>query len=140
MRSTVLALAAVAGLSSTALAATEHYTAKLSTADEVPAKTGGGAGMVDAMLDPATHVLTFTVTYENLTGPATMAHFHGPAAPGANAGVEIPIPGSVASPIKGTATLTPELEKQLADGKLYVNVHTDANKGGEIRGQVLAAK
>ena len=140
MRSTLLALAAVAGLCSPALAATEHYTAKLSTADEVPPKATNGSGMVDATLDPATHTLTYTVTYENLTGPATMAHFHGPAAPGANAGVEIPISGSVASPIKGTATLTPELEKQLADGKLYVNVHTDANKGGEIRGQVLAAK
>jgi hypothetical protein len=40
------------------------------------------------------------------------------------------------SPIAGSATMT---DAQLADlqaGKCYVNVHTAANKGGEIRGQL----
>lgn len=139
MRATLLAMVAMAGLSSAAYAATEHYAAKI-TADEVPPKPTGGSGTVDATLDTATHILTYTVTYQGLSGPATMGHFHGPASLGTNAGVEIPYSGSLASPIKGTATLTPALEKQLADGLLYFNVHTDANKAGEIRGQVLAAK
>jgi hypothetical protein len=42
----------------------------------------------------------------------------------------------VASPIKGTATLTDAQAADLAAGKWYFNVHTEANKGGEIRGQV----
>ncbi len=140
MRAALLAMVAMAGLSSVAYAATEHYTAKMSTGQEVPPKPAGGSGTVDATLDPATHVLTYTITFQGLTGPATMAHFHGPAAAGTNSGVEIPTTGGVTSPVKGSATLTPALEKQLADGLLYVNVHTDANKAGEIRGQVLAAK
>ena len=140
MRAALLAVVAMAGLTSAAYAATEHYTAKMSTADEVPPKPTGGSGTVDATLDTATHVLTYTITYQGLSGPATMAHFHGPASLGTNAGVEIPYTGNLASPIKGTATLTPALEKQLSDGLLYVNVHTDANKSGEIRGQVMAAK
>ena len=45
--------------------------------------------------------------------------------------------GSVASPIKGEATLTDAQVTAFADGKMYFNVHTDANKGGEIRGQMM---
>jgi CHRD domain len=65
-----------------------------------------------------------------------MAHFHGPADPGKNAGIVVPVQGSVASPIKGTATLTDAQGADLMAGKLYFNVHTERNKGGEIRGQV----
>ena len=52
------------------------------------------------------------------------------------AGVAVGVQGSVASPIKGTATLTDAQAADLAAGKWYFNVHTEANKGGEIRGQV----
>ncbi|MFP3617633.1 CHRD domain-containing protein, partial [Paraburkholderia sp. SIMBA_050] len=66
-----------------------------------------GAGAVDATYDTATHLLRWTVTYENLTGPATAAHFHGPAPVGQNAGVQVPIPkDELASPIKGSKELT----------------------------------
>jgi hypothetical protein len=47
--------------------------------------------------------------------------------------------GSLASPIKGSATLTDAQIAQLEAGKWYVNIHTDANKGGEIRGQLVRA-
>src|SRR5215468_733361 len=77
--------------------------------------------------DTVTNQLTYTVTYSGLTGNATAAHFHGPADPDKTAGVIVPVQGSVASPIKGTAMLT---------GKWYFNIHTEANKPGEIRGQV----
>ena len=65
-----------------------------------------------------------------------MAHFHGPTDPGKNAPIIVPVQGSVASPIKGTATLTEPQAADLMAGKWYFNVHTEANKGGEIRGQV----
>jgi hypothetical protein len=113
-----------------------RFGATLSGAAEVPANTGTGSGSLDATLDKSTNMLRWTVTYSGLSGPATMAHFHGPAMPGANAGVALPIPNA-ASPAQGQATLT---EPQIADlmaGKWYVNVHTAANPGGEIRGQVM---
>jgi hypothetical protein len=48
--------------------------------------------------------------------------------------------GTLSSPVTGTATLTADQIKDMAAGKYYVNVHTAANKGGEIRGQVLHGK
>lgn len=97
--------------------------------------TGKGAG--EFTYDPATRTLTYNVTYEGLTGPGVAAHIHGPADPGQNAGPVVPFPNA-ASPITGTATLTEAQAAELAAGKYYVNVHTAANKGGEIRGQIVA--
>ena len=92
---------------------------------------------MEATYDTSTKQLSYTANYTGLTGNATMAHFHGPADPGKNAPVVVPVQGSVASPIKGTATLTDAQAEELLTGKLYFNVHTEANKGGEIRGQVI---
>ncbi len=63
------------------------------------------------------------------------AHIHGPADPGQNAGVTVPFKVT-ASPIKGSKVLTPAQVADLEAGKDYVNIHTAANKGGEIRGQL----
>ena len=143
MKHIVATVAATAGLLSFAALAraeTMHLQATLNAATEVPAKASGGTGKVDASLDTQTHLLTYSIDYSGLTGPATMAHFHGPAKPGANAGVAVPLSLPLDSPIKGSATLTEAQQKQLLDGLMYVNVHTAANPGGEIRGQVTAAK
>jgi hypothetical protein len=64
-----------------------------------------------------------------------MAHFHGPAAPGAN-GPPVVVVKDPTTPISGTAILTPAQEADLLAGKWYFNVHTQANPGGEIRGQL----
>jgi hypothetical protein len=92
--------------------------------------------MAKMKYDSATKKLSWTVTYKDLSGPATMSHFHGPAEAGKNAPVEVAIPVS-ASPMKGSATLTDSQAADLLAGKLYVNIHTAENKGGEIRGQVM---
>ena len=99
--------------------------------------TSMGKGAGTFTLDPATKGLTYTVTFEGLTGPATVAHIHGPAEPGANAGPVAPLAGPT-SPLTGTATLTDAQIAELNAGKYYVNIHTGANRGGEIRGQITA--
>jgi CHRD domain len=111
------------------------YKADLKASNEVPAVDSKGSGTLEATYDTATKKLTYTATYKDLTGPATAAHFHGPADAKTNAGVVVPAKDA-ASPIKGEATLTDAQAADLAAGKLYFNVHTAANKGGEIRGQV----
>ena len=111
-------------------------TSRLSGASEVPPVSGTASGTLEASLDKQTNVLSWTVTYAGLSGPATGAHFHGPAMAGDNAGVAVPLSGSLASPIKGTATLTAAQVADLKAGKWYVNLHTATNPGGEIRGQV----
>ena len=112
---------------------TPSFTATLAPGAGITS-TGKGTGTFT--YDPATHTLTYNVTYEGLSGPAAAAHIHGPADPGQNAGPVAPLAGT-ASPMKGTVTLTDAQAAELAAGKYYVNIHTAANKGGEIRGQIL---
>ena len=135
----ILIAAAIVSMPLGALARTMAFKADLTASSEVPPKDSQGTGSLTGSLDTATHVFTYHLTYSGLTGPATAAHFHGPAAVGANSGPEVPIK-SLASPIDGTATLTPAQQKDLVGGMWYVNVHTAANAGGEIRGQVVPAK
>ena len=113
------------------------YKADLNGASEVPPNDSKGAGTAVATYDTATKKLSWTVTYKDLTGPATAAHFHGPAAPGVNAGPQITLEGNLASPIKGEATLTDAQTAELAKGSWYLNVHTAAHPPGEIRGQLV---
>ena len=138
MKTTTLltALAASVVLVAPASAEMMKMTAKLDSASEVPANTSKGAGMADITYDTASKKLTWKITYADLTGPATMAHFHGPAEAGKNAPVAVPITPAT-SPSEGSATLTDAQATDLMSGKYYVNVHTEANKGGEIRGQVM---
>ncbi len=141
LRSALLAAVFAAGFITVASAATLQFHATMDGKSEVPPKETAGSGEALASLDTATKTLTYTVTFANLSGPAAAAHFHGPAKPGANAGVVVPIGGKgPTSPVHGTATLTDEQIKDLEAGMWYVNVHTAANPGGEIRGQVLPVK
>jgi hypothetical protein len=133
------ALLATGLLTGAAHAEMMKFHATLNAATEVPPKKSEGTGTLDATLDTTTKALTYTITYSGLTGPATMAHFHGPALPGANAGVVVPFK-SAASGASDTVTLTDAQIADLETGKWYTNVHTAANPSGEIRGQVTEVK
>jgi hypothetical protein len=132
---TMFATLALTTIAISAPAFADKMKATLNSASEVPANTSTGTGTADIDFDPATKKLTWKLSYSGLTGPATMAHFHGPAEPGKNAGVAVPI-APATSPSEGSVTLTDAQAADLVAGKYYVNVHTEANKGGEIRGQV----
>jgi hypothetical protein len=140
LRRALLATAFTFTLIGAASAASLHFEASLDGKSEVPATTSSGTGQLLATLDTTTKELSYTMTFQGLTGPATAAHFHGPAAAGANAGVAVAIGKDPVNPATGKATLTDAQIKDLEAGKWYVNIHTDANKGGEIRGQVMKAK
>jgi hypothetical protein len=117
-------------------ACAEKYKVTLDGKSEVPANTSAGSGTADVDYDAASKKLTWKLTYSGLSGPATAAHFHGPAEAGKNAGVAVAIPNATSSPAEGSATLTDAQAADLTAGKYYINVHTAANPGGEIRGQV----
>ena len=136
-RSTAVAaaLALLAATAGPAFADTMAFKTDLKAANEVPANDSKGTGTLNVTYDTATRMLTWTGAYAGLTGPATMAHFHGPAEPGKNAPVLVPSPAP--TPIQGSATLTEAQAADLMGGKLYFNVHTAAHPGGEIRGQVV---
>ena len=131
----ILALLAMPSIAS---AETITYKVNLKSSEEVPPNPSPATRPLwKRTYDTASKQLSYTANYSGLAGNATMAHFHGPADAGKNAPVVIPVQGSVASPIKGTATLTDAQAAELMAGKLYFNIHTEANKGGEIRGQVV---
>ena len=135
-----LVLAALAAFSvSPALAETMHFKATLTGPAETPPTDSKGTGTVDATYDDATKTLGWTINYSGLTGPAIAAHFHGPAAAGTAAPIEVPLKGSLDSPIKGSATLTDAQAKDLTSGMMYFNIHTAEHKPGEIRGQMEKA-
>lgn len=138
---TVVTASTLAFVSFAAHAATINLKADLKASAEVPAKDGTGTGTLTATLDTDTNELKYHVEFSGLTGPVVAAHFHGPAAVGTNAKPQIPIKTSpLASPIDGKATITPEQAKDLLDGKWYFNLHTSANPGGEIRGQLVKSE
>ena len=141
MKLITLSMLAAAGLlvANAAQAATEKFAATLSGDQEVPANTTTGKGKVEATLDTTTKALSYNITFSGLTGPAMAAHFHGPAAPGANAPPVVPIVHPM-SPTNGMATLTDAQIADLEAGKWYFNLHTAAHPGGEIRGQIQATK
>jgi hypothetical protein len=136
MNKTVIAALALGAVAFAAPASAEKLKATLDGKSEVPATTSSGTGTADLNYDAASKKLSWTVTYSGLSGPATAAHFHGPAEAGKNAGVAVAIPNAAASPVKGEATLTDAQAADLLGGKYYINIHTAANPGGEIRGQV----
>ena len=127
-------LAACAGPQWTQLP--ELYEAALEGAQEVPPVQTAGRGLARVEVD-AGGLLQWQVSFEALSGPVTAAHVHGPAGPGQNAAVLIPLeipPGTTSH--KGQARITPEQMTQLASGQWYVNLHTQRHPGGEIRGQL----
>jgi hypothetical protein len=130
-----IACASIIAFASPSMAATVNFKADMKAATEVPPNDSKGTGTVTATYDTASKKLSWKGSYANLSGPATAAHFHGPAEAGKNAGVAIPI-SPATSPLEGSATLTDAQAADLMAGKWYVNVHTAANKGGEIRGQL----
>ncbi len=144
-RRTALPFILAAGLAcaGAANAASLSFKVPLSGAQSVPPVETTGAGTANLTYDPATRVVSWDISYSGLSSPVTMAHFHGPAKEGKNGPVVIwlTVQGKpVASPIKGSATLTPEQAQQFNAGEWYVNVHTQSHPAGEIRGQVIPPK
>ncbi|MFK4489256.1 CHRD domain-containing protein [Bradyrhizobium sp. USDA 336] len=133
---TLALVGGVSGTSGTAGAEVVKLRAELKGSNEVPPNSSTGSGKAEASYDTETKVLTYVVTFTGLTGPAIGAHFHGPGEAGKNAGIALPFK-TAQSPIEGSATLTEAQAADLLGGKWYANIHTAANPGGELRGQMM---
>ena len=121
--------------------APKKFSAALNVGQEVgvvKSTKQGASGHFTATLNGTT--LTYTLTFRQLSGPASAAHIHGPAARKVNAGVLVPLCTPCTSPVHGTVTLTQSQISDMTAGKTYVNVHTAKNPGGEIRGQINAVR
>ncbi|MCB1872903.1 MAG: CHRD domain-containing protein [Gammaproteobacteria bacterium] len=140
------------------------YSAILSGSNEVPANASPGTGTATVAYDPIAHTLSLDVTFSGLSGNTTAAHIHCCAPPGANAAVATSLPSFLGFPAgvvsglysqvfdltlassfnaafvaaNGGTVLGAEaaLSNGLAGGNAYLNIHTTAFPGGEIRGNL----
>lgn len=119
----------------------EVFVAHLSGDQERPSPvTTLGLGLGLVILDPATSTIQVRLRFQGLGSNQTLAHIHGPAAAGANAGVlfDLGSQGSTSGFYSGQSfQLTPQQLQDLRNGLHYFNVHTQTFPGGEIRGQIL---
>lgn len=100
---------------------------------------GTGTGSATITLDDVTNLLSWNISWSGLSGTLTVAHFHGPALPSQNAGVQVDwlsISGGT-SPSIGSTTITAGQAADLLNDLWYINIHTTTFPAGEIRGQVI---
>jgi subtilisin family serine protease len=98
---------------------------------EVPPNGSTASGSAVISYDINTKLLTWNITHD--LGSPTAAHFHVGSA-GSNGGIVITL-DHTQNPMTGTATLTEEQQGWLVNSLLYINIHTAAFPGGEIRDQ-----
>lgn len=112
------------------------FVATLNGASETPANASAGTGTATLVFNDNTKIFNITVTYSGLTGPAIAGHIH-KGAVGVPGGVEFGF-NSLTSPITYTSiALDASEESDLKENLYYVNIHTAAFPGGEIRGQLI---
>ena len=120
-------------------ASAQSYMATLQGSQEVPPNTSPATGLGCFTYDAASALLSFEIAYSGLTAAEVGAHIHGPAPAGANAGVQFALPAG-ALKIGSVGPLTALQLADLNGGLYYVNIHSNAFPGGEIRGQILATQ
>ena len=113
-----------------------QFNALLDGKQEVPANATTGSGWATATVDTATNTINYYVFHEGMTGAPVNAHFHGNGNYGSGSGVKVAIPFG-ASPMTGSVNYLEADEPALFAGRWYVNLHTAANPGGELRGQFV---
>jgi hypothetical protein len=112
----------------------------LEGSQEFPVNASTATGTVIVKYNSTTNVLELTGDYQNLNATISGSHIHGPAGPGANAGVLFVLnnSGGTTGTLSGTFTLTEPQEADLLAGNMYANVHSTGTYGaGEIRAQLL---
>lgn len=130
--------------------------AQMSGAEESPGINTGAHGNATVTVDRAAGAITYEVNIYNLPTGITASHIHVGAAsttgpvilnflvPAVGQSNDFKLSGSltagdlIARPAAGINSFEDALFA-IASGNAYVNVHTQANAGGEIRGQLCPA-
>ena len=115
---------------------TMQVSGTLSGSQEVPAVTASGTGTVSGTYTPSTKELKYSITYAGLTSAPTGAHLHYGNAKHTTAAPTVPfsnLPTTTSGTFSGTVTLNAMQADSLTAGRIYANIHTTANAGGEVR-------
>lgn len=115
------------------------FSAKLTGANQVPSIAVDGVGIATFTLNEDMDSLSVNISASGLTGGITGIHIHA-GSPTENGGVVVNMTDWIeGNRVVGVITggdLTSELIENLLWGNYYVNLHTEANAGGELRGQI----
>ena len=127
------------GVALAAATDTYSYRATLGPKNEVPAPNAPAkaAGVFSATVTEkkGKASIRWTLTFRRLSGSAIAAHIHVGKA-GVAGAVVVPLCAPCRTGQNGRQTIAEDLAAALEKGGYYVNVHTNKNKGGEIRGQL----
>lgn len=108
----------------------------LSGDNEVPAVTTDMTGT--ASVTTFGDRLFVSGDWEGNATPVTGAHVHGPADETENAGIVFPLNfGNDTNSFSGSFVMDATQAEWFQQNQLYINVHTEENPGGEIRGQIV---
>jgi hypothetical protein len=118
-------------------AKTTKLTAFLTVNQSIPAATGSGSGTFRATVTGRT--IRWRMTFKETTGAVGAAHIHIALAGRANPAPAVTLCGPCRSGQAGTAKVTAAQLRKILGGATYVNLHTQKNPGGEIRGQIASA-
>ncbi len=138
-----LALVAIPGIVATAAAQSaplEVFSANLSPRNVVPPVNTGASGFAVAVLDG--NQLDVLGSFQALSSPVARelrggAHIH-QGGPSDNGPIlfSLNVDGTVAGSIRGTFQLTADQVKSLKAGDLYIQIHSENHKPGEMRAQL----
>ncbi len=122
-----------------------NLTGNANGSQEAPTRVATTAtGTISGTYNKNTNIMQYTITWSGLSSAPSAMHFHGPADPGVATGVKIPItgftPAAAGSFSKSDTIKTETDEADFLQGRWYYNIHTPANTGGEIRGQVFPTR
>ncbi len=112
----------------------------LSGANELPAVVSAATGVTTGTYNQTTKVLSVSTTLVGITPTAGHIHTQAvPTNPTKSGGVTFNFGTTLVSPVSSPTPiiLTAAQEADLLNGIMYVNFHTPANPGGEIRGNLL---
>lgn len=111
------------------------FTATLDSDQEVPSNTSTATGSATVQVNADQVTANVSLSFSGLSSNQTGAHIHGPASSGENSDILFPLSNGQIT--EQQITLTAQQFSDLTNGKWYVNVHTENNPSGEIRGQLV---
>ena len=110
-------------------------------AQTVPPQASPGFANVRLTLDDVALTITFDGTFANLIGDMQDPAWHGPGAPGVSGPYHamIPFTGTTSGTFAGTFSVSAQQADEILQGLHYIDLHTSAFPGGELRGQIVDA-